>query len=109
MDEAFESVNTQLQRLKGKRTMDEYLKVWSKTVENTMLTHMQIEEEVAKNMRGRGQVNIKKVTPQKPSEEGKVKHLMMYKANGDLKQARRCESKKGGRRREEGIQGKDKS
>ena len=65
MDEAFESIKTQPQRLKGKRTMDEYLKVWSKTVEHTMLKHMQIDEEIAKNMRGRGQVNLKKVTPHK--------------------------------------------
>ena len=55
--------------LKGKATLDEYLKVWSKTVGDAMLDHLEVSEEKAKKVRGRGQVNIKKAIPQIPNEE----------------------------------------
>ena len=57
-----------------------------------MLDHLEISEEMAKKVRGRGQVNIKKAIPQPPNEAEKIKSPMMRKANEYLRQARRCEA-----------------
>ena len=71
--------------------MDEYLKVWSKIVENTMLLHLEVTEEIAKKSRGRGQVGLKETTSQMPKENKSIWNPMMQKANRYLRQGRRCD------------------
>ena len=71
--------------------MDDFLKLWPKTVENAMLEHLEVDEETPKKVRGRGQLTLKKATPQQPNQEKKIKKPMMHNANEFLKQARRCE------------------
>ena len=71
--------------------MDEYLKALSKTVENAMLEHLEVSEELAKKARGRGQVGLKETIPQASNETKKIRNPMMQKANQYLLQARRCD------------------
>ena len=91
MDKAFEEKEEKLGELKKRMTMDEYLKVWSQTVENAMLQHLEVTEEMAKKARGRGQVGLKETIPQAPNETRKLRNPLMQKANQYLIQARRCD------------------
>ena len=45
MDKAFDDIRAELARLKSKDTLDEYLRRWSKTVEKTMLNHLEVKEK----------------------------------------------------------------
>ena len=66
----------------------------SKTIEDTWLEHLKVDKDVAKKLKGRGEVKITKEVPKGREDkvkEGSIKNSLMYKAIDNLKQARRCE------------------
>ena len=53
-----------------------------------------MDKETAQKMKGRGEVKITKAVPKTPTRKAKeetIRNAFMYKANDNLKQARRCE------------------
>ena len=91
MDAAFDEQKEKLDELRKQKTMDDYLKTWSKIVENTMLKHLDMTEEEAKKSKGRGQVGLKETEPRMAREEEKIRNPTMQKANRYLRQGRRCD------------------
>ena len=94
MDQAFEKISGKLKELKGYKELDEYLKLWSKTVENTWLEHLEVDENTVKQVKGRGQVKLTRSTPKvwtKNATDDAIRNPEMRKAVHFLRQARRCE------------------
>ena len=94
MDEGFRKARTKLEELLKKKHLGEYWKMVSKTIEDTWLEHLKLDKDVAKKLKGRGEVKITKEVPKGRDDkvkEGSIKNSLMYKAIDNLKQARRCE------------------
>ena len=69
--------------------------MWSKAVENAYIKYLDVSEEAAKKIRGRGKVTLRKMTPQaeegRKNEEDHIRNKWSREALRCLKQPRRGE------------------
>ena len=68
---------------KGQDEHDEYWKLWSQTVENAWLEHLEVDEHTANKAKGRGQVNLTRSTPRvwsKNAKDDTVRNIEMRRA-----------------------------
>jgi hypothetical protein len=75
------------------RDTNKFWKLWSRTAEEAWITALGVEKELAKAMKGRGQVKIITKKPEQfrmKSQGGGANNTMMM-ATEKLRQARRCE------------------
>ena len=60
MDREFEKVEDKLHELSKKEVLDEYWRAVSRAIEDAWLEHLEVDKEMAKKMKGRGEVKITK-------------------------------------------------
>ena len=94
MDRKFDEAKEQLQHKGEKTELDDYWKTVSRIIENAWNEYLELDKEMVKKNKGRGEVKITTAAPKistKKTEEDKIRNEFMYKAKECLKQARRCE------------------
>ena len=63
MDQEFDKIKEKLTKLSGKKTLDEYWKNVSRTIEKAWIKHLEYDKETAKKSKGRGEVKITTTVP----------------------------------------------
>ena len=94
MDQEFNKLEEKLNDFSKEENLDKYWKTVSRAIENAWIKHLEYDKEIAKKSKGRGEVKITTAIPKiriNEVEEDKIRNPLMYKANENLKQARRCE------------------
>ena len=71
MDKEFENVEDKLVELSKREVLDEYCKTVSSAIEDSWLEHLEVDNEMAKKMKGRGEVKITKAVPKVPTKKAK--------------------------------------
>ena len=75
MDREFEKVEDKLHELSKKEVLDEYWRTVSRAIEDAWLEHLEVDREMAKKMKGRGEVKITKKSPEVPSKKDKERTI----------------------------------
>ena len=112
MDRGIRANKSSLDLAKSKNDTEGFWKLWSSSVEEAYIRYLEMPQEAAKQIRGRGKVTLRTMKPkckgEEKTEEDTVRNKWYFEAIRCLKQARRLEQvllRGGAKEREERVMG----